>query len=83
MCKKSEILDIGGPRLKQNLIFTMYENINVKWKKQDYDVRSYLKLVLNKFKIMKRITSICILLLTWFKETSMKISFGPPSKEPF
>ncbi len=69
-------------RLKHNLTFTMYENINLKWNKQGYDVRSYFKLMLNKLKTMKRITSICILLQILFKETSMKISFGPPSKEP-
>jgi hypothetical protein len=45
-------------RLKHNLTFTMYENINLKWNKQGYDVRSYFKLVLKKLKIMKRITSI-------------------------
>jgi len=46
-------------RLKGKFIMIMYKNINIKWKKQGYNTRSYLKLMLNRLKIIIITTFIC------------------------
>ncbi len=46
-------------KCKQIFIVIKYENINIKGIKQGYGIRLYLKLVMNKLKVIGGPTSIC------------------------
>jgi hypothetical protein len=51
-------------KCKNIVIVIKYENVNTKGTKQGYGIRSYLKLLLSKLKIIKGPTSIYTLLKT-------------------
>ncbi len=51
-------------KCKQIFIVIKYENVNIKRIEQGYGIRLYLKLVMNKLKLVGGLTSICTLLRT-------------------
>jgi hypothetical protein len=60
-----------------------YENVNVKRIEQGYGIRLYLKLVMNKWKVIGGPTSICMPLGIQLKEASMEVSMCPSTMEFF
>ncbi len=51
-------------KCKQIFIVIKYENVNIKGIEQGYGIRLYLKLVMNKLKVIRGPTSICTSLRT-------------------